>query len=182
MIYESDFGAMNYNIIRNLLVAGNFLRLNRGAEIGILNGDTSHYLLSELPGMTLIGVDAFLEYDEYNEDRDQNSLSKCEQTARAKLAPFGARSIIMKGFSVEMAKQIPDESLDFVFIDANHEYEFVKDDIKAWYPKVRRQGLFCGHDYRWEGVNRAVNEFSQSSEIDGYVSPITSDVWYLIKP
>ena len=50
-----------------------------------------------------------------------------------------------------------DESLDFVYIDANHQYEFVVDDIRKWLPKVRRNGYLCGHDYSKE-VKRAVDE------------------------
>jgi hypothetical protein len=40
-----------------------------------------------------------------------------------------------------------DESLDFVYIDANHAYDFVKQDIELWYPKVKKGGYLWGHDY-----------------------------------
>ena len=63
--------------------------------------------------------------------------------------------------SLEAAAQFEDNSIDFVFIDAAHEYEFVKEDIAAWYPKVKPGGLFAGHDYNWTGVHKAVSEFSQ---------------------
>jgi len=49
--------------------------------------------------------------------------------------------------SVDAANLIDDESLDFVFIDANHSYESVAEDIKAWFPKVRKGGIISGHDY-----------------------------------
>lgn len=62
--------------------------------------------------------------------------------------------------SVEAAKQFEDNSIDFVFLDASHEYEDIKADIAAWYPKVKPGGLFAGHDYSWTGVNKAVTEFS----------------------
>jgi predicted O-methyltransferase YrrM len=63
--------------------------------------------------------------------------------------------------STEASKLYADNSLDFVFIDANHSYEFVKDDINAWYPKVKKGGILAGHDYNrsWQGVIQAVDEF-----------------------
>ena len=62
--------------------------------------------------------------------------------------------------SVEAAKKIPDESLDFVYIDACHTYESVKQDIAIWRPKIKPEGFIGGHDYHpgWKGVKRAVEE------------------------
>jgi len=52
---------------------------------------------------------------------------------------------------------VPNE-LDLVYIDANHDYDNVKRDIACWYPKVRKGGIMCGHDYRINGVYTAVKE------------------------
>lgn len=60
--------------------------------------------------------------------------------------------------SVLASARYPDSSIDFVFIDAEHKYEFVIQDIKHWLPKVRKGGIIAGHDYGWEGVTRAINE------------------------
>jgi hypothetical protein len=61
--------------------------------------------------------------------------------------------------SVDAAKTYSDESLDVVFIDAGHSYEEVKEDILAWFPKVKRGGYIAGHDYSWcDGVKQAVDE------------------------
>lgn len=61
--------------------------------------------------------------------------------------------------SVDATKLYDDESLDFVFIDASHEYDDVINDINSWYPKVKKGGYLCGHDYvKFGGVNKAVNE------------------------
>jgi predicted O-methyltransferase YrrM len=47
----------------------------------------------------------------------------------------------------EIASSIfPDKSLDMVFIDADHRYEFIKQDIELWYPKVKDKGIIAGHD------------------------------------
>jgi hypothetical protein len=61
--------------------------------------------------------------------------------------------------SVDAAKLYEDNSLDFVFIDAAHGYEYVKADIIAWLPKVKSGGILAGDDYRFLcGVTDAVRE------------------------
>jgi hypothetical protein len=70
--------------------------------------------------------------------------------------------------SVEAAKQFEDESIDFVHIDAAHDYDNALKDIKSWYPKVKPGGLVTGDDYGWDGVFRAVNEFFGAENITYY--------------
>lgn len=68
--------------------------------------------------------------------------------------------------SVEASSFYDDLSLDFVFIDASHEYEDVKADILAWLPKIKKGGTIAGHDYHiFDGVKKAVDEFFPSSKI-----------------
>ncbi len=61
--------------------------------------------------------------------------------------------------SVSAAAIFGDGSVDFVFLDANHAYESVSNDLRAWWPKIRPGGTLAGHDYAWTGVRRAVHEF-----------------------
>jgi len=76
--------------------------------------------------------------------------------------------------SVEAAKLYSDKSLDFVYIDADHEYEAIKADITAWLPKVKIGGIIAGHDYpAWEGVVRAVEELDGAGQWPGTCS------WFL---
>ena len=58
--------------------------------------------------------------------------------------------------SVDAAKKYPDKSLDFVFIDGDHKYDAVCEDIRAWLPKVKPGGLLAGHDYPCQDVASAV--------------------------
>jgi hypothetical protein len=60
--------------------------------------------------------------------------------------------------SVDASSLYDDKSLDFVFIDAEHKYEYVIKDIESWLPKVKPGGIISGHDYGWDGVTRAINE------------------------
>ncbi len=63
----------------------------------------------------------------------------------------------MKLPSIEAAELYEDNSIDIVFIDANHTYPEVMKDLKAWYPKVK--SIIAGDDYNWTGVKEAVDEF-----------------------
>ena len=81
-----------------------------------------------------------------------------EEPARIHLAQYPGIEIL-KGNSLDIAKTFKDGSLDFVYIDANHTYESVKEDLRAWFPKVREGGLMEGHDYQMEEVKRAIDEF-----------------------
>jgi predicted O-methyltransferase YrrM len=73
--------------------------------------------------------------------------------------------------SIYAAKSYEDKSLDFVFIDANHDFEFVKQDIESWLPKIKPGGYIGGHDYSesdgHKGVVKAVDEAFPEKEIIG---------------
>ena len=69
--------------------------------------------------------------------------------------------------SLDAVNLYEDESLDFVFIDASHEYEDVKLDILKWLPKVKIGGVIAGHDYQtFDGVTKAVNELFNINDIE----------------
>jgi hypothetical protein len=84
------------------------------------------------------------------------------------MKPVEGRYTAVKNTSVEAAKLYTDASLDFVFIDAAHDYESVKADIIAWLPKVKQEGWIGGHDYTWnESIRRACNELLPAHTHDG---------------
>ena len=68
--------------------------------------------------------------------------------------------------SINASKIYKDNSLDFVFIDAGHDYKSIKEDIEHWFVKVRYGGIIAGHDYSWgPDVQRAVDEFFGKNNI-----------------
>ena len=72
--------------------------------------------------------------------------------------------------SLEAANDFEDKSLAFVFIDASHDYENVKKDIEAWYPKVKFGGTLAGHDWHHHVIKRAVNEFALEKNLKIYAN------------
>ena len=76
----------------------------------------------------------------------------------------------IKALSYNAPDMYEDNSIDFVFIDASHDYESVKKDIVAWYPKVKQNGIISGHDYfnEWCGVKKAVDETFNNVQFNGH--------------
>ena len=76
------------------------------------------------------------------------------------IAPISHIITPIRMTSLEASRLYPDNSLEAVFLDASHRYEDIKNDINAWYPKVKKGGIFAGHDYpSWTQVTQAVEEF-----------------------
>lgn len=75
---------------------------------------------------------------------------------------------VLRMDSITASNLFPENYFDLVFIDADHSYEFVMRDIKAWLPMVKEGGLLTGHDYggRYTGVKKAVDEIFGESEIE----------------
>ena len=113
----------------------------RGVEVGTRIGSFAEMLCRGIPGLQLTCVDPWTKYG--NETQEQQDSHYARAVAR--LTQYGVN--IVREFSVEAAKSVPDGSLDFVYIDANHDFDHVMADILAWAPKVRRGGIISGHDY-----------------------------------
>jgi predicted O-methyltransferase YrrM len=88
------------------------------------------------------------------------------------MQPLAGHYETIRGGSSESARFFEDGSVDFVFIDADHVYDRVKEDILAWLPKVKPGGIIAGHDYNaaHQGVLQAVPEIFGTK-----VVPIPSD-------
>jgi len=137
-----------------------------GAELGVFEGTLSAFLLKKLPIQTLYCVDCWEHYPDFTailnpKGKTYNSdMDELFNTYRQNVSRFEKRIQTLRMFTTEAVKHIEDESLDFIFIDANHAYEYVKKDIEDWLPKVKKGGLISGHDYGKArfGVTEAVKE------------------------
>lgn len=74
---------------------------------------------------------------------------------------YANRLKLMRMSTLDAAAQVSDQSLNFVFVDADHSYEGCKADILAWTPKIASGGMIAGHDYNWGTVRRAVEDTGQ---------------------
>lgn len=125
-----------------------------GAELGVWEGATLSHILRTQRRLQMFAVDRWQPVGTY---AGKDMAAAKAKTLRA-IAPYRNRVEILEMDTVRAAWGIPDASLDFIFIDASHDYESVRADIKAWEPKVRAGGMLCGHDANWSGVKRALDE------------------------
>jgi len=126
-----------------------------GAEIGVSRGFYSKWLLYGVPGLKLFLIDPWMAYDEYVEQHDADGqviLDDCLAHAHRRLDGKNVEFICKT--SMVAVKDFADNSLDFVFIDGNHSFEYVIEDIAKWSKKVRPGGIVSGHDY-WNSADRS---------------------------
>lgn len=162
-----------------------------GVEIGVNNGQLSWRLLAGNRNIFLYMVDPW-SADDVNESYSttgdlKSSFSNSDHDAAMNEAidsvkQFDGRYKIMRMKSEDAAGKFGDSTLDFVFIDGDHSYDGCSLDMRLWYPKVKRGGLLCGHDYRDDmnfGVIRAVDEFCSNT---GYKVRLGGNkTWFITK-
>ena len=150
-------------------------KLYRCAEVGVDRGEFALMFLNRFPQCEEYwGVDEYRPYPEMAYDRQAD-----RDIALQRLAPHGRRFKLIRESSTDAAGYFAHGSLDFVYLDGAHDYESVKADIKAWWPKLSDRGILAGHDWTDQphhaGVKRAVTEFAGQAErtvyltlVDGY--------------
>ena len=128
-----------------------------GAELGVKEGYLSRTFLSTNLNLIMYSIDLWGAHPSIDEthNHNENYILAVDQ-----LSTYKKRSIIKRKLTLDAVDDFADESLDFVFIDATHTYEAVKQEISAWTKKVKPNGWIFGHDYveGWPGVVLAVNE------------------------
>lgn len=159
---------------RAAAIARRARELTSGVEVGVYRADTSRVVLQQCPNLTLHLVDPWerthsRSYEQSGDDKariDNQAWAKIKDIAQRRVKWADSRAILVSSTSLEASKQFDDKSIDFVFIDADHSYSGVSQDIDAWLPKARV--WIGGHDYspRWPGVVRAVKERFSTYELD----------------
>jgi len=157
-------------------------------EIGTHLGEFAAALLSQWKGKRLVCVDPWVAdipgYTGQDSIALRNRSADLEE-CKARLAPYGSRVEYLRMLSDEAAPLFDSESIDFVYIDGNHQYESVIQDLHLWYAKVRSGGIFAGHDWAsdWiHTVQRAVREFSKEFNLTVFLVSGDAWSWYAVKP
>ena len=161
-------------------------------EIGVRDGGNFKSMIAHGP-KSAVAVDCWLD-DKVVAHNDflytQGELDSQYETFKAEMAdkPFVK---IHRGYSLDVVGEFPDEFFDFIYIDADHTYEGVKRDLEDWYPKMKKGGVFCGHDYVNKvaklragylrfGVAQAVDEFVKNNNISTFFT-VPNSVWGMVK-
>jgi hypothetical protein len=128
------------------------LGFNRGAEIGVAEANYSEVLVKANPQLELLCVDPWHAYSGNKQQKSKEKHEYAYNEATRKLAGSKAR-LIMKT-SAEAVVDVPDGSLDFIYIDGNHSFNYVMLDLICWSAKVRSGGLITGDDFYYLDPNR----------------------------
>lgn len=155
-------GWFNYEDLYSSMVE----KFNSGShfvEVGAWKGMSACFMAVEIinsrKDIKFDCVDTW-EYVETSEEIQKEQFENLFDIFQKNIEPVKNNINIIKSISWDAASKYKDKSLDFVFIDAGHDYESVKKDLNAWYPKVKDGGVIAGHDYHYHcGVYPAVNEF-----------------------
>lgn len=170
----------NYREFYDFISSKNF---NMLVEIGVWKGSSISYLATKNKKSKIFAVDLF--ENTYVYKKRKKVIQSIYETYNNQLLKTNTRNIItdIKDYSWKGATHFDDNSLDFVFIDADHSYESVKKDLEAWYPKMKKGSIFSGHDYapyddhNHPGVKKAVDEFCNLHNLKLNTYP--GSVWYV---
>jgi hypothetical protein len=141
-----------------LVTANNFKRI---AEIGVWKGELSRMFYQVAD--TLLLVDPWqvesLKFPQYSclMNEPLKTQEELEQIYNDILVDM-PKAVVLRMKSLDAVSRVADASLDFVYVDAVHVYDYIHADILAWLPKVKPGGMIAGDDYNLTDVGRAVNE------------------------
>lgn len=149
-----------------------------GAEVGVAQAELSKIICEINPQVKLYGVDAWRTYTGYTDYVRPATFAAMRDQTLERMGPYIKRDRfeIIEKFSMDALADFEDGSLDFVYIDANHQAPFVDQDIEGWSKKVRPGGIVAGHDYaRIKRVQWGVIE-----AIQGHTKEHGIDPWFVL--
>lgn len=148
-----------------------------GAEIGVGKGSFTRYLARD--GLKIYAIDPWLQYEDYQPTRIhyQKRQNAIYESAKKRLARFPNCTIVRKT-SMDAVKDFAHGSLDFVYIDGNHGFKYVTEDIFEWSKRVRKGGIVSGHDYAY--INSKTHILHVRYVVDAYTRAFDIQNWWVI--
>lgn len=154
-----------------------------GCEVGVEKGKNAQTMFELIPNLKLYAVDPYKQHTRLSNEAtgylrhfDDHYLQMVKRQAQKRMQDKNAE--IIEKFSEDAVLDIPDNSLDFVYIDGDHSYDFVMLDMIIWGRKVRKGGIISGHDYLYHSekvgrkaeVTQAVNDYAKVHGINFYTT------------
>lgn len=151
-----------YDLIKHFAELG----FTTGAEIGVAEGYLSEAMFKAIPNLKLYCIDIWQPYRGNQWAKNQQKNDEMFETTKKRLSGYNAT--VIRKMSMDAVKELGDSSLDFVYIDANHGFDYVMQDLIEWTKKVRVGGIISGDDYynfRKAGVIDAVDAYTKAHGI-----------------
>lgn len=162
----------------------------KGIEIGVYEGEHAKYLLNSKTADFLFLVDDYKYYDEVREkfsDAFTRDVDKAKEIMLRVLEQWEDKYELIELNSDDAHIRFKKEQVDFVYIDGGHSYEQVRKDIANYWWKVKKGGMFGGHDFtngvgdETKGVVKAVMEFVIENNLKDSFHTHGFD-WWVVKP
>jgi Methyltransferase domain len=154
----------------------------RGIEVGVKEGWNSIAFLEKCPNIELlIGIDPYAPYDDmgYQWSQEEKDQHYEEMLYNISLRNLGSRYQHIREFSWDAASKIANNSLQFVFIDAEHSDDAITKDLDAYWPKLVDGGIMSGHDNRF--VAGAINRWRDQNHVTSAYECLSQDSWCFVK-
>lgn len=148
-----------------------------GVEVGTEQGKFAEEICKANPEVKLFCVDPWQSYARYKDIRSQGKLDAYYEEAKTRLAPYNCQ--LVRKTSMDAVKAFTDELIDFVYIDGNHDFEYVVNDVIYWTKIVRPGGIVAGHDYRKEERNGSI-PFHVIQAVNAYTSSYHINPWFIL--
>ena len=178
-IYQQPHFGENWFTYSNFykFIVNKFTTNSHFVEVGCWKGKSASFMAVEIinsnKNIKFDCVDTWLGTDSDKHYLDQSVKNQTlYDLFLSNMKPVENYYKALKMTSVDASKLYKNSSLDFVFIDADHEYESVKDDINAWLPKIKKGGIISGHDFipnesnAFEGLKKAVKEAFKPEQLN----------------
>jgi SAM-dependent methyltransferase len=178
------------------VISGMMLELNLKTfvELGCKEGRTTGHILKAVPDSRVIAIDPWCAMPDQKEVKggetyEEWDFAKIEATFWENVGENKDRCTMLRMTSEEAAAQwtpewieanfLPPAAVDAIFIDAAHDYESVKKDVRLWWPMIREGGILIGHDanHKWPGVERAIADSFDLMRV-GFAP---DSIWFVLK-
>lgn len=179
---KKKYGAGWGKIIPGMFRSGMYglfaeLGFETGAEIGVFRGRNAREMFRQIPGLKLCGIEP---YDDQPSSTRHKTVPRYERNNRVTGERLANRNMtIIKKFSEIAVQDIPYDSLDFVYIDGDHSYDYAMLDIILWTRRVRPGGIVSGHDYIGKGDYNHAYDVNVKEAVDDYLKIHKIYHWYL---
>ena len=148
---------------------------NVGAEIGVEGGIFTEVLCRA--GLKVYAIDPWMAYGDLKVNSKQHRHEAFYEETKKRLAPYDCT--IIRKTSMEAVKDFADGSLDFVYIDGNHSFKYIAEDICEWSKKVKKGGVISGHDYVELRTSRPLY-CDVKYIVDAFTRAMKLDKWFIL--
>jgi hypothetical protein len=141
-------------------------------EVGVWRGDFSQIIIDKSQPQKLYLIDPWKDFGSDYFEKKHNKYSQENQNTRFTLVNKRFKDqiekdiiIILRETSKDAIEKIQHIKFDFIYLDGNHKYEFIKFDLENYFTLLANEGYIVGDDYRLKDVKKAVNEFVENNNI-----------------